>query len=270
VVALDPDRIRQVLLNLVSNAVKFTGSGGVTLRTRYDAPSAVLSVEVIDTGEGIPEDKRDRLFKRFSQVDGSLTRAQGGTGLGLAICKGLIEAMGGDIGVESRMGEGSRFWFKLPAPAASLPEASAGAGVDRLTFAGARVLVVDDHPTNRELARLFLASVGAEITEAGDGEEAVQLASEWPFDAILMDLRMPKLDGLGALRRIRSASGPNDATPIIAFTADTDRTLLTQLAALGFQDVVSKPVEPKALIAAVARVTTYASEQRTTDASSAA
>jgi PAS domain S-box-containing protein len=263
VVALDPDRIRQILLNLVGNAVKFTKTGGVTLRTRYDAGSAMLSVEVIDTGEGIAQDKLDRLFKRFSQVDGSLTRVQGGTGLGLAICKGLVEAMGGEIGVESHIGAGSRFWFKVPAAAAGLPEAqAAGASVDRLTFVGVRVLVVDDHPTNRELARLFLAGVGAEVTEAADGEEAAQLAAEWPFDAILMDLRMPKLDGPAALKRIRSAPGPNDATPILAFTADADEEALYRLAALGFQDVVGKPVEPAALIAAVARATAYAPEQQ--------
>jgi CheY-like chemotaxis protein len=271
VVALDPDRIRQILLNLVSNAVKFTNSGGVTLRTRYDAQSAMLNVDVIDTGDGIPEDKQDRLFKRFAQVDGSLTRVQGGTGLGLAICKGLVEAMGGEIGVESRVGEGSRFWFKVPAPAARLPETSAaGADIDRVTFVGVRVLVVDDHPTNRELARLFLAGVGAEVTEAAGGEEAARLASEWPFDAILMDLRMPKLDGLGALRRIRSAPGPNDVTPILAFTADTDGEILNNLAALGFQGLVSKPVEPAALIAAVARATAYAPDPQTTETSHAA
>ena len=271
VIALDPDRIRQILLNLVSNAVKFTKAGGITLRTRYDAEAATLKVDVIDTGDGIAQEKQDRLFKRFSQVDGSLTRVQGGTGLGLAICKGLVEAMGGEIGVESRVGEGSRFWFSVPAAAASLPEADvAGSPAGRLTCVGARVLVVDDHPANRELARLFLAGVGAEVTEATNGEEAAQLAAEWPFDVILMDLRMPKLDGVGALQRIRASPGPNDATPILAFTADADAEVTDSLAALGFQDLVRKPVEPGNLISAVARATDFAPDRQAEEISDVA
>jgi len=256
VIAVDPDRIRQVLLNFVSNAVKFTAVGGVTLRTRYHAASERLRVEVIDTGAGIPEDKLNLLFKRFSQIDGSLTRVQGGTGLGLAICKGLIEAMGGEIGVDSRPGQGSRFWFSIPAARADLAEANGEApDAERPGFVGVRVLVVDDHRTNRELARLFLAGVGAEVTEACDGEEAASLAAEWPFDVILMDLRMPNLDGVGAVRRIRSCAGPNDATPILAFTADFEG--MDKLGPLGFQDIVAKPLEPGALIAAVARASAF-------------
>ena len=256
ILSIDPDRIRQILLNLVGNAVKFTEGGGVTLRTRYDRPSGTLKVEVIDTGAGIPADKRVRLFQRFSQVDGALTRAHGGTGLGLAICKGLVEAMGGEIGVESEMGRGSRFWFTVPAPLAQAPEvAEDGSAATRPTFVGVRVLVVDDHPANRELARLFLAGVGAEVTEACDGEEAVRLAAELPFDVILMDIRMPRLDGPGALHAIRAAPGPNDVTPILAFTADAASD--TQLLALGFQDVVAKPLQPGALITAVARASDF-------------
>ncbi|WP_310540013.1 PAS domain S-box protein [Phenylobacterium sp.] len=259
ILSIDPDRIRQILLNLVGNAVKFTQGGGVTLRTRYDAPARTLKVEVVDTGAGIPADKQDRLFQRFSQVDGALTRAHGGTGLGLAICKGLVEAMGGQIGVESEIGRGSRFWFTVPAPLAQAPEVGEdGSPVTRPTFVGVRVLVVDDHPANRELARLFLAGVGAEVTEACDGEEAVRLAAELPFDVILMDIRMPRLDGPGALHAIRAAPGPNDATPILAFTADaaSDNRLL----ALGFQDIVAKPLQPGALITAVARASDFTSQ----------
>jgi len=257
VVALDPDRIRQVLLNFVSNAVKFTAAGGVTLRTRYNEAEARLLVEVIDTGAGIPAEKLARLFQRFSQIDGSLTRTQPGTGLGLAICKGLIEAMGGEVGVDSRPGEGSRFWFSIPAPRATMTKTeddTTGDG-DWPAFTGVRVLVADDHRTNRELVRLFLAGVGAEVTEASDGEEAAQLAADWPFDVILMDLRMPKLDGVGAVRRIREQPGPNDATPIIAFTADSEG--MDKLGPLGFQDIVPKPLEPGVLIAAIARASAF-------------
>ena len=258
VVALDPDRIRQILLNLVGNAVKFTDAGGVTLRGRYDARAGVLRVEVIDSGPGIPPEKRDVLFKRFSQVDGSLTRSHGGSGLGLAICKGLVEAMGGKIGVDGREGGGSRFWFEIPAPLATLPDAKDdGPVAEQPTFGGLRVLVVDDHPANRELARLFLVGVGAEVSEAADGEAAVELATNWPYDAILMDLRMPKLDGPGAMRRIHGAAGPNDATPILAFSADIDEPLTERLLASGFQGVVAKPLEPGALFAAIAAATAF-------------
>ena len=256
VIAVDPDRIRQILLNLLGNAVKFTASGEVTLRTRYDRVAQVLGVDVVDTGGGVSRDKQDCLFKRFSQIDGSLTRAQGGTGLGLAICKGLVEAMDGEIGIESREGQGSRFWFRIPAPLAGPAKAEGATSSDQqLDLAGLRVLVVDDHRANRELARLFLAGAGVEISEAVDGEEAVQRACEQPYDLILMDVRMPRLDGPGALRRIRASQGPNAATPILAFTADADHASIKRLVATGFQNVVTKPLSPGVLINAVAQAT---------------
>lgn len=253
--SIDPDRIRQVLLNFVSNAVKFTEAGGVTLRTRHDGES--LRVEVIDTGAGIAPDKLSQLFQRFSQVDGGLTRA-GGTGLGLAICKGLVEAMGGDVGVDSVVGQGSCFWFSIPAPPAQAPHAATvGSAATQPTFAGVRVLVADDHPANRELVRLFLAGVGAEVSEACDGQQAAEMAAEMPYDVILMDMRMPNLDGPGALRAIRGQPGPNDVTPILAFTADAGAEADGAFIAMGFQDVVSKPVTPAALITAVIRATDF-------------
>jgi PAS domain S-box-containing protein len=263
VLRVDPDRVRQVLLNLVSNAVKFTTTGGVTLRTRYDAEAARLRVEVVDTGAGIAPDKQDSLFKRFSQIDGSLTRAQTGTGLGLAICKGLVEAMGGTIGIESAIGEGSRFWFEIPAARADLPGAATGlAAADPISFSGVRVLVVDDNVANRELAGLFLAGVGAEVSEAINGEVGAQMAMELPYDVILMDIQMPVLDGPGALRRIRSSQGPNDTTPILAFTADADPAAKLRLTATGFDGVVAKPVEPATLIAAVGRAAAFVEQPR--------
>jgi signal transduction histidine kinase/ActR/RegA family two-component response regulator len=250
-VTLDPDRLRQVLLNLVGNAVKFTAEGQVTLSAAYDEATERLSIEVRDTGPGIPPDRVDRLFKRFSQVDGSLTRGHGGTGLGLAICKGIVEAMGGEIGAASVVGEGSRFFLSVPAPRAQTATAEVVAEREPALRSGVRVLVTDDHPANRELVRLFLAGIGAEITEAEDGEAAVEAAAEHAFDVILMDLRMPKLDGIGAVTRIRGAAGPNQTTPILAFTADAESAFDDRLQALGFDGAVAKPVEPGRLIAAI-------------------
>jgi len=258
VVRVDPDRIRQIVLHFLSNAVKFTNAGQVMLRVRHDAATDLLCIEVSDTGAGIPPDRQAKLFQRFSQVDGSLARQGGGAGLGLAICRGLVEAMGGRIGAESEPGVGSRFWFEIPAALCALPAGAAGEdGVEPLSFRGARVLVADDHQVNRDLVRLYLAGLDAEVSEAADGEEAVRLAGEWPFDVILMDLKMPGLDGAGALNAIRASGGPNDGTPILAFTADAGPEFVRELKALGFDDVVGKPAEPAALIGAIARAASF-------------
>lgn len=257
-VMVDPDRIRQVLLNLVGNAVKFTGAGGVSLKIAYEAQAASLTVAVMDTGGGIPADKLGQLFKRFSQVEGSLARGHGGTGLGLAICKGLVEAMGGKIGADSVEGQGSCFWFVIPAPLAPrAATAQTNTGVNPPILHGVRILVVDDHAANRELARLYLAGVGAEITEACDGVEAVEVAAHHPFDLILMDMRMPRMDGPTALVRIRQDDGPNDATPIIAFTADAHGEPEGLMRQYGFQGVVAKPMEVAQLLSEVARLTAF-------------
>jgi signal transduction histidine kinase/CheY-like chemotaxis protein len=260
-VAVDPDRLRQVLLNLVGNAVKFTARGEVTLTAAYDEAAERLTLAVIDTGPGVPPDRLDRLFKRFSQVDGALNRSHGGTGLGLAICKGIVEAMGGQVGATSVVGEGSRFFLTVPAPRAqgALAELAPEALPEART--GIRVLVTDDHPANRELVRLFLAGIGAEICEAGDGEQAVEAAAAQAFDVILMDLRMPGLDGIGAVTRIRGAAGPNRATPILAFTADAESAFDDRLRAVGFDGAVAKPVEPGQLISAVLTAVTPADPQ---------
>ncbi len=218
---LDGGRLRQVLLNLIGNAVKFTEAGSITVAAAYDDAAERLNVSVRDTGPGIAPEAVDLLFRRFSQVDAGLTRKHGGTGLGLAICKGLVEAMGGRIGVVSVPGDGACFSFDIAAPSTTRAEASSfhDAAIPPLPPA-CRVLIVDDNPANRELVNAILTALGAEVVEAVDGEEGVAAAAAAPFDAILMDLRMPRLDGAQAALRVRNGGGPNAATPIIAFSAD--------------------------------------------------
>jgi PAS domain S-box-containing protein len=220
VVSLDQDRFRQVLVNLIGNAVKFTEAGAVTLGADYDAESERLEVRVCDSGCGMTEAAQAKLFQRFSQADESPVRKHKGTGLGLAISRVLVEAMGGEIGVSSAWGVGSTFHIRIKAPLAEEAWTEAQAGDLATEGFDIRVLVVDDNAPNRELARVFLESLGAEVTEAENGLAGVEMAEALPFDVILMDLRMPILDGLSAARRIRAGDGPNHNVPIVAFTAD--------------------------------------------------
>ncbi len=247
---LDDTRLRQVLLNLISNAVKFTGAGAVTVSVAPVARGRRLRFEVRDTGSGIPADRLDRLFKRFSQMDASTTRLYGGTGLGLAICKGLVEAMGGVIGVTSVLGEGSVFHVETPlvkAKTAAWTPAEDGADADD-ALDGLRLLVVDDNPANRELVRLIGGAVGLEVMEADCGEAAVSLARHHAVDLILMDMRMPGMDGETAARAIAGGGGPNAETPILAFSADVVSAPGVAGAFGPFAGAIPKPLVPAALI----------------------
>jgi PAS domain S-box-containing protein len=246
-VMVDPDRLRQVLVNLAGNAVKFTEAGRVALSIAPGADGA-LRFAVTDTGPGLDAEQCAQLFQRFNQIDGSTTRKHGGTGLGLAICKGLAEAMGGTIGVTSKAGEGSVFHMTLPCAAAdedAAPDAQVMAPI-----AGLAVMVVDDNPTNRELARRILEALGARVTDAAGGPEALALLAAHPVDVVLMDLRMPGMDGRAALAALRSAPGRNQATPVLAFTADADMDDGAGLEA--FDGVVRKPIDPSELTARLA------------------
>ncbi|HZZ37390.1 MAG TPA: ATP-binding protein, partial [Caulobacteraceae bacterium] len=250
----DDMRIRQVILNLLNNAVKFTKSGRVELLAEVVPGEHVDTARfaVTDTGVGIPLDRRDRLFERFSQVDSTVTRSHGGTGLGLAICKGLVELMDGEIGVRSEPGKGSTFWFEVPLSRSgsdALPDAPAVAGGP----IAARILLVDDHPMNRELGSTLLTLMGCEVDLAEDGLQAVEAARTGAYDAILMDVHMPHMDGLAATRAIIGLGGLAAQTPIIAMTADVLPEHVARCRMAGMVDHVAKPVRPEALHAALAR-----------------
>ncbi|MFA7329487.1 MAG: PAS domain S-box protein [Candidatus Delongbacteria bacterium] len=268
----DPGRLRQILTNLVGNAVKFTPAGSVTVRVLLEeelptddaGPADVrLRFVVRDTGIGIPADKLDQLFDKFTQVDASTTRRYGGTGLGLAISKQLSELMGGSIGVESAPGQGSEFWFTVRlgrlAGEAGPPRAAAGPPIRPLPglLAGrpARILLAEDNPTNQQVAQGILAKLGLRADAVATGEEVLRALADIPYDLVLMDVQMPQMDGLEATALIRAGqSGVRDpAVPIIAMTAHAMQGDRERCLEAGMNDYVTKPVDPRALAMALER-----------------
>ncbi len=257
----DAGRIRQVIVNLVGNAIKFTDSGSVAVAVtcRRENPSRrAFRVTVRDTGIGIPTKEHGRLFEAFTQVDASTTRRFGGTGLGLAICRQLVVLMGGEIGFESEAGRGSTFWFDLELPVSLAPEAAAAPDPGGSPVpAGLRLLVAEDNASNQLVTRMQLAKLGHLVDVVGNGELALERLRHHHYDAILMDCQMPVLDGYETARRIRAGRVPglDPGTPIIALTAsataeDRQRCLLA-----GMNEYVTKPVRPEEVNAALGRVT---------------
>jgi signal transduction histidine kinase/ActR/RegA family two-component response regulator len=251
----DLSRLRQVLVNLTGNAVKFTEQGQVLLSVRYDYELQRLRVAVADTGPGISPEALPRLFERFAQADVSINRTHGGTGLGLAICKAIVEVMGGSIGADSEIGRGSTFHFEIPAPLAETPSDVPEPTLADVAYAPLSILLVDDTAMNRELVRLILGPLDLQITEAASGAEAIETTQEHPFDLILMDIRMPEIDGLEATRVIRRSDGPNRATRIVALTADVEPENLAACEAAGVDGVLPKPLSPERLLIEVWKCT---------------
>ncbi|ATC30903.1 hybrid sensor histidine kinase/response regulator [Caulobacter vibrioides] len=261
----DPNRLRQILCNLVSNAVKFTPSGQVALRALPGQTPETVVFEVADTGIGLTPEQSARLFQSFSQADASIARRFGGSGLGLSICSQLAALMDGAITVESAPGAGSTFRLTLPlpgqAPAAAAIDAptavapTAVATPELANLAGLRVLVADDHPVNQAVARAILEAGGARVVIADNGEAALASLNTAPADLVLLDLRMPVLDGRETARRIRRGEAGDPAVPIIALTGEALADDPARWRADGFDAVQQKPVVARDLLAAAARLT---------------
>ena len=253
VVKTDPTRLRQVILNLMSNAVKFTDKGTVTLRVRETRSSATtrqadgsqlpnmcLRVEVIDTGIGIDEAGKNKLFKPFSQVDATITRKYGGTGLGLTICKQIVERLGGRMDVDSIPGFGSTFWFEIPVVPTEevVPSQRALQSRSLTSLPPMSILLVEDNRVNQQVVIRFLERLGQKADIAVNGLEAVDMTLSRDYDLILMDMQMPVMDGIEATKQIISRQTRNASTPVIAMTAnasDDDRRACMEVGMSGFE-----------------------------------
>ncbi|MCC9642777.1 PAS domain S-box protein [Rhodopirellula sp. JC740] len=257
----DAIRLRQILLNLVGNAIKFTNDGEVHLHVRYDERSSLLYFDIIDTGVGIPKEKLDSLFEPFTQLDNTSTRSYGGTGLGLTICRRLSHALGGQIDVSSQPGRGSRFTLSLKVKAAdkliqpnlnTQPEKKAPKSDIRLT---ANVLVVDDRRDIRYLAQHFIEKAGSTVYTATNGKEAIDFIESKespPVDLIVMDMQMPVMDGYEATAELRRR---DCKLPIIALTANAMKSDREECLAAGCTDYTTKPLDQQKLIQMISRLT---------------
>jgi PAS domain S-box-containing protein len=254
----DAMRLQQILVNLVGNAVKFTEKGEITLTAEVEslsAPDMVLAIAVTDTGIGISEEQRERLFESFEQAESSTTRRFGGTGLGLTICRRLVEVMGGDIEVVSELDSGSTFRFtvrmQIAADDVSLPHRAVSRERNTSILEGRRILVAEDNPINQQLANEFLQRAGAQVDIAENGREAVDRATANDYDAVLMDIHMPLLDGLEATQILREQGL---TLPIVAVSADAMSTRQSAALDAGCDGYVTKPIDFDELLGVMTRL----------------
>jgi signal transduction histidine kinase/ActR/RegA family two-component response regulator len=249
----NPTRVRQVLNNLFSNALKFTEEGSVGLAVRAAAADGgyALTLTVADTGAGMSAEQADRLFRPFAQADATIARTHGGTGLGLTISRDLARLMGGDLSVTSTPGQGSAFAFTLTVGTAVAPADAEGAR-EAPEGRGLRILVADDHEVNRRAFNLLLSPVAERVVTVADGLEALEAAATEAFDLVLLDLNMPRMNGLEAARGLREAHGPG--LPIVALTAAANPADIEACFAAGMDAFVSKPVEAAELYRILAAV----------------
>jgi signal transduction histidine kinase/ActR/RegA family two-component response regulator len=252
----DPGRVRQVVSNLISNAIKFTECGGVRvlIRSARIEGEQTLVWTVEDTGVGIPDPVKGKVFEAFAQADETITRRYGGTGLGLAISKQLALMMGGDLTLRSSAGQGSVFALQVPAPSAEPAFEEEETPVEPLDGGqpsqGLRILVAEDHPTNRLIIGRFLEPAGHRLTMAENGAEAVEAARSESFDLVILDVHMPLMDGIAAAREIRALA---PETPIVMLSADALPEHRQRGFAAGADDYLPKPIEPRTLFEAIAR-----------------
>jgi CheY-like chemotaxis protein/two-component sensor histidine kinase len=250
----DPVRVRQAIFNLVGNAVKFTTAGHVTVRLQVAAAGhgrRYVKLEVEDTGIGMNAEAQRHLFERFRQAEGDTVRRFGGTGLGLSISQALVQMMGGEITFSSVEGRGSVFRMVFDAPAA---EAERAPAAEEGLLEGVNILLVEDNPTNRLMARTMLLRLGANVEEAENGQLGLEAARRGAHDLILMDVQMPLMDGVEATRAIRALDNAMAQVPIIGLTANVMVHQRADYLAAGMNGVVAKPISPAALMAEIARV----------------
>ncbi|MEM1138700.1 MAG: ATP-binding protein [Pseudomonadota bacterium] len=261
----DPVRVRQCVSNLVSNAVKFTAKGQVTVRARarpLDEGCVRLIIDVEDTGIGIDTETCAKLFQPFTQADEGTSRSYGGTGLGLSISRRLANLMGGNLTVESTPGAGSVFTMTLIAEPSALTSRPVAVDEDdeetaagrQMKFRDLRILLVDDHPVNRQVARLFLEPHGPLIVEASNGQEALDRLADEPFDLVLLDIHMPVMDGVQTIHEIRKSGASWASIPVIALTADAMVGDRERYLGLGMNGYASKPLDPNEVLSQIGTI----------------